>query len=87
MSDGGYDKAVNAIDRLARVLAVLYVHYLGDAELGMKAEHLNRCGFSNTEIAQILGSTPNSIGVALHHARQQRPKKQAKQKSRTKGKK
>ncbi len=69
MRNGDYQQIVEAIDRLTRVLGVLSVHYLGDAELSLKAGHLNRCGFSNTEIANILGSTRNSINVALHKAR------------------
>ena len=63
------------------MLGVLYAHYLEDAELSIKAEHLSRCGFSNTEIAALLGSTPNSINVALHKARKPKPKKHAKKKS------
>ncbi|MDD2763734.1 MAG: hypothetical protein PHE83_07155 [Opitutaceae bacterium] len=72
---------MKAIDRLSKILGILYVHQLGDAELSTKADHLSRCGFSNTEIAELLGSTANSINVALHRARHQKSAKRTKQKS------
>lgn len=59
----------SGIDRLSKVLGVLYVHNLGDVDLGVKAEHLNRCGFSNVEVAQLLGTTSNNINVALFNIR------------------
>jgi len=77
MSNGEYQQLIKAIDGLGRIMGVIYVHYLGDVELGIKAEHLSRCGFSNTEIADLLGSTPNSINVALHKARHPKPKKKS----------
>jgi hypothetical protein len=63
------DSLVAAIDRLGLVLGAVYVAQLGDVDQKTKAERLSRCGFSNVQIAGLLGTTPNTITVALHHAR------------------
>ena len=82
MSDHDSERATKAIERLGRVLAAFYAHSLGDADLAVKTEHLSRCGFSNTEIAELLGTTANSINVALHRARHPKTKAAAKRKPR-----
>ena len=69
MNDENNQNLVGALDRIGNVLGVLCVHLLGDVDLSVKANHLSRCGFSNKEIAVLLGSTGNSINVALHRAR------------------
>lgn len=80
MISGEMDRVIRAVERIGKILGVLYVNNLGDVEVGTKASHLKRCGFSNTEIAELLGTTANSINVALHLARKrkQRPKRKAK---------
>jgi transcriptional regulator len=79
MNDIDNKQMIKVIDRLGRILAVLYAHTLGDADLSVKVEHLNRCGFSNIEIAELLGTTANNINNALHRARHSKPKKTRKQ--------
>jgi hypothetical protein len=81
MSSDDNAELTKALSQIGRVLAVLYAHQLGDVELPVKAEHLSRCGFSNTEIAELLGSTPNSINVALHRSRHPKAKKAARRKT------
>jgi DNA-binding CsgD family transcriptional regulator len=61
-------RLVSALERIGRVLAVQYASSV-DMEQGEKAKSLSRCGFSNVEIAEILGMTPNAVNVALHRAR------------------
>jgi IS30 family transposase len=61
-----------AIERVGKILGALYASHLGDLEQGVKAERLSRCGFSNAEIADLLGTSPNTINVALHHARRKK---------------
>jgi len=64
------ERLVTALERLSLLAAMDFAVRLGeDADLGRKAERLQRCGFSNAEIANILDTTPNSIGVALHRNR------------------
>ena len=74
-----------ALERIGKVLGALYALHLGDLEQPIKAERLSHCGFSNTEIADMLGTTANAINVALHHVRKGSRKKNARPKQ--KGKK
>lgn len=69
MSENETKRIAEALERIGRVLGVLYASHLGDLDQSIKAERLNRCGFSNTEIADLLGTTPNTINVALHKVR------------------
>jgi DNA-binding NarL/FixJ family response regulator len=69
MSTSELSAAVKAIERIGKVLGALYASHLSDLDQRLKAERLNRCGFSNTEIADILGTSANTINVALHLAR------------------
>jgi len=74
MNSQELERVISAVERIGKVLGVLFAHHLGDAELGVKAEHLSRCGFSNIQIAELLGKTANSINVALHRVRKQKAK-------------
>lgn len=54
------------LDRLTRLLALLVVKGESQAE---KIQLLSGAGFANTEIADLLGLTPNAVNVALHRLR------------------
>lgn len=69
MSNDEENRLVEAMERIGRVLGALYASHLGDLDQGIKAERLSRCGFSNTEIADLLGTSPNTVNVALHKIR------------------
>lgn len=72
-------RLVGALEKMSKVLGALYASHLGDIDQGLKATRLSRCGFSNTEIADLLGSTTNTINVALHKARRKKsPRKKSK---------
>lgn len=77
MSDNSNKQLTIAMERISRILGALYASQMGDLEQGLKAERLSRCGFSNTEIADLLGTSPNTINVALHKARRKRKKPKA----------
>lgn len=66
MSEQMMSKAVKALERIGMVLGGLYVNQHADDDQGAKALRLRRCGFGNTEIAELLGTTANTINVALH---------------------
>lgn len=63
------DRAVRALERLGMVIGAVAANQFGDADLPAKAKRLQRMGFSNVEIASMLSSTANSVGVALHRGR------------------
>lgn len=69
MSEGENQRSAVALERIGKVLGALYASHLGDLDQGAKAVRLSRCGFANNEIADILGTTANTIGVALHQVR------------------
>lgn len=75
MSSNDDDKLSTAIERISMVLGALYASQMGDLEQGLKAERLNRCGYSHKEIADLLGMTPNALNVALHRARKSKHSK------------
>lgn len=75
MSDDALKKLTEAVERIGKVIGALYASQISDLEQGIKAERLSRCGFSNTEIADLLGTSSNTINVALHKARRQRNRK------------
>ncbi len=70
-SNGGttMDRAVRALEGLVVVIGAVAANQFGDADLPTKAKRLRRMGFSNVEIARMLSSTANSVGVALHRGR------------------
>ena len=74
MSDANLKRAADALERISFVLAGLYAAQLEKADLGAKAELLNRCGFTNAEIASLLGSTEGSVKVQRHYARKGKTK-------------
>ena len=72
MSDAQVDRAVRALERIALALAAVYADQMKEKNLPAKAKRLSQLGFSNVQIADALGSTPNSINVALHMARKRK---------------
>ncbi len=54
------------LEKLTRLLALLVVK--GESQ-GEKIKMLAGAGFANTEIAQLLGITPNVVNVTLHRLR------------------
>lgn len=75
MNDVEFKKGIEALEKIGRVLGSLYASQLGEMDQGIKAEHLSRCGFSNVEIANLLGMKANAVNVALHRVRKGKPKK------------
>ena len=70
MNEQLIQRGVEALERLALVLAALYADRIGEVHQGIKAERLSRLGFSNAQIADALGSTANSVNVARVRRRQ-----------------
>lgn len=78
MNDAQVDRAVRALERIALALAAVYADQMKEKKLPAKAKRLSQLGFSNVQIADALGSTPNSINVALHMARKRKDRARSK---------
>jgi hypothetical protein len=64
-----------ALERIGMILGAIYAASLGEGDQKEKARRLRYCGFSNTEIAKLIGSTPGAVAVALHRTRGGKSKK------------
>ena len=75
MSASEKDLTAKSLERIALTLAAIYANQLQEADQAAKIRRLRYLGLSNVEIAAALGTTANSIGVAMHRARrQEKPK-------------
>jgi DNA-binding NarL/FixJ family response regulator len=61
-----------AMDRIVRLLAGVLLKDIEGGEQKLKVARLKSCGFGNTEIADMLGTTANTINVAVHSLRKKR---------------
>lgn len=69
MNEAQVKCVADSLERIGLVLGALYAQQMGDVDQRLKAERLSRCGFSNTEIADLLATTANSVNVMLHKVR------------------
>jgi DNA-binding NarL/FixJ family response regulator len=63
MTTDHWEQAVRSLDRIAKILAGLLLRDLEDADQRLKIKRLKECGFENTEIAEMLSTTPNTVAV------------------------
>ena len=80
MSDNDSTRLAIAVERVARILGALYAVNLGKMDVGVKEERLKRCGFSNAEIADLLGTTEGTVKVARSRMRSGKKRKRTKNK-------
>ena len=66
MNSQDVDKLANSLDKIGKLFWVVHTNKLSDMKPADQAEQLNRCGFSNAEVAGLLGMTQNAVNVALH---------------------
>lgn len=72
MADDQWGQIVRSLERISKILAGLLLRDVEDAEQKVKIKRLKQCGFDNTEIAQMLGTTRNTVGVAVHSLKSKR---------------
>lgn len=63
------DPTLTELRRISRLLAVMYASDDPDKKQSEKVTELSRAGFSPKEIAEILGTTANTVNVALVRSR------------------
>jgi DNA-binding NarL/FixJ family response regulator len=57
---------VEALDRIARILTGIVLRNLDEDDQIKKIARLKSCGLQNAEIAKMLGTTANTVNVAVH---------------------
>ena len=63
------------LERIAKILAGLLLRDIEEGDQKEKIKRLKQCGFENTEIAKMLGTTPNTVGVAVHSIKKKTKKR------------
>jgi DNA-binding NarL/FixJ family response regulator len=64
-----------SLEKIAKILAGLLLRDIEDGEQKQRIKRLKQCGFNNVEIADMLGTTTNTVAVALHSLRRSRKRK------------
>ena len=59
----------NSLDRVERLLALILINNIKDAKQIEKIRALNLAGFTNVEIAELLGTSPQVIANTLHKSK------------------
>jgi len=67
--------------RSEKILAMMLINQMQQASVGTKAQALSRVGFSNSEIAELLGVTSAVVGQRLYELRGAGKKKRSGQKT------
>jgi DNA-binding NarL/FixJ family response regulator len=66
MSQGDEKKIAEALERIAKILVGTLLKDIQDSDQIQKIARLKECGFQNAEIARMLGTTNNTVNVAVH---------------------
>jgi len=67
-----------SLDRIAKILAGLLLKDIEDGDQKLKIKRLKQCGFDNVEVAKMLGTTANTVGVAVHSLKKRKKTKSSK---------
>jgi DNA-binding NarL/FixJ family response regulator len=73
------DGIEEALERIAKILAGILLKDIQEGDQRQKIARLRQCGFENAEIAQMLGTTPNTVAVAVHSLKRGRNRRAKKQ--------
>jgi len=74
------DAIAKSLDRIAKILSGLLLRDIEDGDQKEKIRRLKQCGFGNKEIATMLNTSPNVVGVAIHALKKRRGRSKAKKK-------
>ena len=72
------DDLAKALDRIGKILAGLLLKDIEDGDQKLRIKRLKQCGFENAEIAEMLGTTANTVKVTVHGLKKSGKKKRAK---------
>jgi DNA-binding NarL/FixJ family response regulator len=77
MQPSEFSELKEPLERIAKILAGLLLRDIEEGDQKQKVKRLKQCGFENTEIAKMLGTTPNTVGVAVHSLKKKKKKTKA----------
>lgn len=75
MTDPNSDRLANAVERLCLILGAHLVHQLADLDNNARAARLSALGFSNDQVAMLLGMKTGAAQVAIHRGKKPARKK------------
>lgn len=72
------ERIADTLDRIAKLLAGIFLKGNEEEDQKTQIARLKGCGFGNSEIAVMLGTTPNVVNVAVHSLRNKRRRRKKK---------
>ncbi len=63
------ERIADTLERIARILAGILLKGIEAEDQKTQIARLKGCGFGNSEIAEMLGTTANVVNVAVHSLR------------------
>jgi DNA-binding NarL/FixJ family response regulator len=81
LSNTDENRIAHALEQISRILAGMLLKDVQDSDQIQKIARLKECGFQNAEIARMLGTTSNTVGVAVHSLRSKKRGKGKKRKA------
>jgi CRP-like cAMP-binding protein len=60
---------MDSFERVERILTAMLLHQIRDLQQAKKADTLSKVGFTNQEIASLLGTTAGTVGQQLYELR------------------
>jgi CRP-like cAMP-binding protein len=72
MSTTDEGRTADALERISRILAGILLRGIEDSDQVQKITRLKGCGFDNAEIAEMLGTTSGTVGVAIHRTKKRK---------------
>jgi DNA-binding NarL/FixJ family response regulator len=66
------DDLSKPLERIGKILAGLLLKDVEDGDQRQKIKLLKQCGFDNSEIAEMLGTTVNTVNVTVHGLKKKR---------------
>jgi DNA-binding NarL/FixJ family response regulator len=78
MESKGGDAVAKSLDRIAKILSGMLLRDIENGDQKEKIRRLKQCGFGNKEIATMLNTSANVVGVAVHSLKKRRGRSKAK---------
>jgi hypothetical protein len=75
MTDSKSDRLAEAVEKLCMILGAHLAHQLPDLDQNVKAARLSAIGFSNEQVAMLLGVKTGAATVAIHRGKKAARKK------------